>query len=503
MNLTLEVVSGNGSALGTGRRKVFGEMGGRIGRAPDCEWVLPSPERFVSRYHARILFKYGQFLVQTEGGNTVGINNPDALLSLEAPHTLKAGDRLFIDEYEILVSIANDVAHRVPLIVGDPFADDADDGGLIPVNPADGFGTDNLDPLSALKVATPLAISKIPDYQEITGDFLSDAFPPALDARAPAKPEPSPQGAVKPSSTAASQQAELLGNGSGGIPSDPGAWDKTSFAPSPAGVAPRPSSVSAVSEPPRPAPRTPPRGLQPAQPPQPDAAPVQPRVATQRLAASDQTAPSIRASAAVPVPPTAATFDVAAMLKGAGVDPNDVSPETAAILGQILFLAVQGTIDALRARDEVKSQFRLAVTRVRSADNNPLSFAVDAGDAMNSLLSRRNAGFLPPLEAFKRAFDDIRNHQMAMLAGMRAGFEHLMSKFDPDQLREKFDRQAKHAGVFSVVSKPKYWEQYSDYFGELKGDRDDAFRRLFGDEFALAYEKQIELLKRTRDNSGA
>src|SRR6202035_6138529 len=154
-----------------------------------------------------------------------------------------------------------------------------------------------------------------------------------------------------------------------------------------------------------------------------------------------------------------------------------------------LFIVVQGTIDALRARDEVKSQFRLAVTRVRDRDNNPLSFSVDAADAINSLLSRRSTGYLPPLEAFQRAFDDIRAHQIAMLAGMRAGFESLLARFDPEQLQEEFDKRAKRSGVLGV-GKPKYWDLYSDHFAGLRGDRDDAFRRLFGEEFALAYEKQ-------------
>ena len=185
------------------------------------------------------------------------------------------------------------------------------------------------------------------------------------------------------------------------------------------------------------------------------------------------------------------------MLRAAGVDPQNVSPETAATLGQILFIVVQGTIDALRARDEVKSQFRLAVTRVRDRDNNPLSFSVDAADAINSLLSRRSPGYLPPLEAFQRAFDDIRAHQIAMLAGMRAGFESLLSRFDPEQLQEEFDKRAKRSGVLGV-GKPKYWDLYSDHFAGLRGDRDDAFRRLFGEEFALAYEKQSDFIKRNR-----
>ena len=185
------------------------------------------------------------------------------------------------------------------------------------------------------------------------------------------------------------------------------------------------------------------------------------------------------------------------MLKAAGVDPQNVAPETAAILGQILFTVVQGTVDALRARDEVKSQFRLAVTRVRERDNNPLSFSVDAADAINTLLSRRSSGFLPPLEAFQRAFDDIRAHQVAMLVGMRAGFENLLERFDPDNLQTDFDKTAKRSSVLAM-GRPKYWDMYKDYYEGLRGDRDDAFRRLFGEEFALAYEKQSDFIKRNR-----
>ena len=199
--------------------------------------------------------------------------------------------------------------------------------------------------------------------------------------------------------------------------------------------------------------------------------------------------------------PASGGLDLDSVLRAAGVDPQNVDPEIAATLGQIFKMVVQGTIDALRARDEVKSQFRLAVTRVKTKENNPLAFSVDAADAINSMLVRRNPAFLAPVDAFQRAFDDIRAHQVAMIAGMRAGFESLMSQFDPEELKERFDKQAKRGGILGAVAKPNYWEQYGDYFGGLRGDRDDAFRRLFGEEFALAYEKQIALLKRGTQRS--
>jgi type VI secretion system FHA domain protein len=169
-----------------------------------------------------------------------------------------------------------------------------------------------------------------------------------------------------------------------------------------------------------------------------------------------------------------------------------------ASLGVILRSVVQGVIEVLQARAEIKNQFRLPVTRVKTVENNPLKFSVNAEDALGSLLGRRSPAYLPPVEAFEDALNDIRYHQMAMLAGMRAAFEHVLSSFDPEQLQELFDKRVKRGGLLSMGGKARYWELYSEEYRELSADREAAFRRLFGEEFASAYEKQLEDLKRSQ-----
>jgi type VI secretion system FHA domain protein len=317
------------------------------------------------------------------------------------------------------------------------------------------------------------------------------------------------------------------------IPVNPDAWDKTAFAYSPQQIAVEPAPVKPAFTPPpvepvrRQVSPAPPNAGQPnaGQPNagQPNAGQpnvMPPNVARPGVAPQSPTPQPVMQQPVMqppPAPPPAPAgrrppspapdsappggTDLSSLLRAAGVDPDNVDPEIAATLGQIFKMVVQGTIDALRARDEVKTQFRLAVTRVRTKENNPLAFSVDAADAINSMLVRRNPAFLAPVEAFQRAFDDIRAHQMAMIAGMRAGFESLMSQFDPEELRERFDKQTKRGGLLGAVAKPNYWEHYGDYFSGLRGDRDDAFRRLFGEEFALAYEKQVALLKRSGQKS--
>src|ERR1700730_6711831 len=65
MNLTLEIVSQNGQSLGPERRKVFGPEGGRIGRAPDCDWVLANP--YISRHHATGRWISGTYYIKSTG----------------------------------------------------------------------------------------------------------------------------------------------------------------------------------------------------------------------------------------------------------------------------------------------------------------------------------------------------------------------------------------------------------------------------------------------------
>ncbi len=166
-------------------------------------------------------------------------------------------------------------------------------------------------------------------------------------------------------------------------------------------------------------------------------------------------------------------------------------------MGNIMRSVVQGLIEVLRARSEIKTEFRMPVTQVKVSENNPLKFAANAEDALGNLLGRRNAAYLAPQEAFDDAFNDVRYHQLAMLAGVRAGFDNLMNRFDPVQLQESFERGGKRGGLFSG-GKSSYWERYAERYDEMTADRDETFRRLFGEEFARAYEQQLSVLKRNR-----
>ena len=193
--------------------------------------------------------------------------------------------------------------------------------------------------------------------------------------------------------------------------------------------------------------------------------------------------------------PAGANLDFESLLAAAGIESSRVTPELAAHFGQILRVVVSGLMDVLRARERIKDEFRMRVTTFKQQDNNPLKFSANVEDALHNLLVKRNAAYLGPVEAFDDAFTDLRNHQMAMLAGMRVAYESMLAEFEPERLQEEFDRHVKAGSFLSGPAKLKYWELYRNRFHDMVKDADSSFRRLFGDEFAKAYEEQLAKLK--------
>jgi type VI secretion system FHA domain protein len=159
---------------------------------------------------------------------------------------------------------------------------------------------------------------------------------------------------------------------------------------------------------------------------------------------------------------------------------------------------VAGLIDVLQSRQRIKEEFRMRQTVFRPADNNPLKFSANVDDALHNLLVKRNAAYLGAVDAFADAFDDLRDHQLAMLAGMRVAFEAMLADSDPERMQEDFDRQIAKVSLPLMPAKMRYWDLYREKRLEMKKDPEAAFERLFGEEFARAYEEQFRELRAQR-----
>jgi type VI secretion system protein ImpI len=118
MILTLQVVGERAQDLSGASRKVFKAIGGTIGRLPDNDWVFADP--YVSGRHALIRYVNGVYFIEDTSTNGVFVNSLENRLPKAQAHALRNGDRIYIDAYEIEVSITQDPAAKSRR---DPFAD--------------------------------------------------------------------------------------------------------------------------------------------------------------------------------------------------------------------------------------------------------------------------------------------------------------------------------------------------------------------------------------------
>lgn len=113
-----------------------------------------------------------------------------------------------------------------------------------------------------------------------------------------------------------------------------------------------------------------------------------------------------------------------------------LTPQLARVLGQLLREATEGTRDLLFARTLIRREFGADVTIINPRDNNPLKFSPNVEAALSHLLSPQGAGFMTPLRAMRDAYQDLRAHQFAVMAGMRAALGGL-DRFDPQELERR------------------------------------------------------------------
>ena len=105
MELELSIIRDPCSALPKQRVRVFGEVGGNIGRAADCYWLLPDPKCHLSGHHCRILFRDGAFWVRDTSRNGVFVNGSETPLGFGHKAKLAHGDEIKFATYKVLVRI--------------------------------------------------------------------------------------------------------------------------------------------------------------------------------------------------------------------------------------------------------------------------------------------------------------------------------------------------------------------------------------------------------------
>ncbi|OUS30183.1 hypothetical protein A9Q99_06805 [Gammaproteobacteria bacterium 45_16_T64] len=214
-----------------------------------------------------------------------------------------------------------------------------------------------------------------------------------------------------------------------------------------------------------------------------------------------------KASAPASVQPTnkasaGASSNTDELIEALGLDPAQVDDEQKAnfnqLIADITVESTRGLMAVLGARNAIKNEFRMNVTLIQAAENNPLKFSPNVEEALKNMFTAQSNAYLPGVLAVRHGFQDIADHQIAVIAGMREAFNSMMKQFDPSNLSMRFDKQQSKGGLMKGKS-AKYWESYAEFYKDLANNMEDAFQDLFGEDFAEAYEQQMNTLATARN----
>jgi len=520
MALQITLVNTPGKISVSRTSQTFNEQGGTLGRAETNTWVLPDPDKFLSSCHCEILCDAGRYYVLDLSTNGTFLNGSHEPLGKGTKIALNDGDFFEIGDYRFSVTLVlNQPFADASPFAASPAASNLDDifatpaataqsladpfaaSGVIPddFSLEPGFET---DPLAALDKASrrPAQEDVFGTDRDLFGD-VTDPFPPKDIFYGGNQLDQTP-GLDQAINWPDSNQENL-------IPED---WEDdllgTTSAPS------LPFSSPIPSPPPIKVDRAPASPVVRPQPsrPVPAALPVQqesPAIASP-LESPIEAHPTISqpvitqpvvTQAAATQPHAAQSVVDSRLISALGLDTSRLTDEQIGeigeMTGELMREIVDGMMQVLRSRTSIKNEFRMNVTTIQPVENNPLKFSVSVDNALENIFTKKTNAYKQPVEAFREGFQEIAEHQIAMIAGIRHGFERMMEHFNPENLEKSFNKQGK-SGVIPGLQKAKYWSSYTEYYADFVDNMESSFQHLFGSDFVNAYEDQLRKLAAAR-----
>ncbi len=435
-----------------------------IGRSAESNWVLPDPERCLSRQHC--LFEGGddQFWITDTSSNGVFLDAGAAPLGRGNRASLRDGMRIAMGDYVIRVRIEAAPARRAELATGGSLFDSPDQ----PPPPK-----------------APPPPSEPPARRGGAGLF-DDSWVGDGPVRGPAHP-------VRHRDTGPGTRSDHLGP----------EFDAIERRRPPEPLRPVPDVAPPLREVPR-QPDLPPPLSARAEPdrrqgevfPQFDGPPPAPA-----RAEPDRPPAAVAPPSEVPAPARRAGSDrrqLDAFLAGAGLAAEDVpceDPEAQLqALGEAFRALTAGLVQLLATRALVKRETGVERTLVGATGNNPLKLATGEQEAVLALVRHRGPGYLEPQVAIDAAFGDLKSHELALLEGVQTALRTLLRRFDPRALEQELEEPSLFTSLVAGGRKAMYWDLYNRRYAELAERARSRFLGEVGVDFARAYEEKARSL---------
>lgn len=444
----------------------FTEVGGSIGRGPDNDLTLDDPGKYISRVHARIELRGAEFYLIDTGSNPSLVN--ERPLGNGRERVLEEGDRLVIGDYALEVRLAQPAAVEPE--------DDALATRILPplfVPPPPPVAV----PLPPLEVPQPLARNPEVVVPVLLHDDLAGAR--ILEGGSlfdGAMPLSDPLG-LNPSLTPA-----FRGTESDHVAPQLQAFNAPLWQAEPQVIPEDYDPLFGLSSEPAVVPDL---NVGAGLPAKNDNAVVQENL-------------GVREPIAGKPAPTVGDAVLQALLTGLGIPDLHTSrspTELAQLIGEMLRAATTGTMDVLMARALTKRESHIDMTMIGAYSNNPLKFFPDADSALTQMLGGDSPAYMRPVKAMNASFEDLKAHELAVIAGMRAALGAVVQRFDPARVEQ---RRTTHGALdkwMPARRKARLWDRLVERYDDLARDADEDLQRLFGELFSKAYEEQVARMR--------
>jgi predicted component of type VI protein secretion system len=132
-----------------------------------------------------------------------------------------------------------------------------------------------------------------------------------------------------------------------------------------------------------------------------------------------------------------------------------------------------------------------AVPAPPSGSSNPLRTSSSVEQAIQRLFESHNRLYAGPVESLRDVLQEIKEHEAALAAGMRAGLAAVLEQLSPSNVADQFEQGRARMLAPGQDPRPKYWEFYADFYRVLKQqaggeELPHPFIEAFGQEYARA-----------------
>ncbi|MDO3720170.1 type VI secretion system-associated FHA domain protein TagH [Marinobacter sp. chi1] len=424
-----------------------------LGRGRSCDVILIDADRIISSQHLIIEVRESHVYVTDLSTNGTYLNSPEKALTKNKPELLQANDSLYLGGYRIGVQIKEVDISNEPLLGGsfiDSISKDLQESAPLGIDqssdldPLDKF----LEPHSPTEDRFTSSVSERPESKNNPLDNIS------MDNK-PADPLDILDGTTSDGfilEEVAPRDDDWWKTDSPPISSRPEDPLRHSFSPPKADIEP----VSSAD--------VPPTAGKESDPLQTD---------------SPSRTPGLASSLGVP---------------------ERTHSELEAELVATIKIAANRLIRILQARSSLKNEMRVERTVLGSRENNPLKFSANADDALKLMFSTATHGFSDGPTSFDEAIQDLEDHQLATLMGIKAAYTFMLQHFNPEKIAAQAESMGK-AGSRGIGGKGRLWDFYCAHYRNLMEDTEATYNRLFGDILSKEYDTHIRSEKQKRDRS--